>query len=83
MLFKILTENNFRAIKATLSRLTNRDLYRDIPRKIKDFGHKNPTHEHWRSSILDTKSPFVKIELIRDNPTKMEDINEIIPVIKK
>jgi len=42
----------------------------------------NPTHFFWRNLIVDFKCPFIKIELIRDNPAKIKDLYMIEKIIK-
>jgi len=41
----------------------------------------NPTHMEWKSLLLDHHSPFVKIELLRDNPKGIDDLGSISSVI--
>jgi len=41
----------------------------------------NPTHMEWKSLLIDHHSPFVKIELLRDNPKGMDDLDSISSVI--
>jgi len=41
----------------------------------------NPTHMEWKSLLTDHHSPFVKIELLRDNPKGMDDLDSISSVI--
>ena len=43
---------------------------------------RNPTHIGWRSLIRNGGVPFVKVELLRDNPKKINDLDEIRHVIK-
>ncbi|BFM06255.1 rhamnan synthesis F family protein [Halioxenophilus aromaticivorans] len=80
-IMKAVTENNFQFVKTTIQRLTEKDLWEDLPRKIRDFGNKNPTHTHWKSTILEANVPFLKVELIRENPMDVADINEIVPFL--
>ena len=43
-------------------------------------GKVNPTHQLWKELLLGKKMPFIKIELLRDNPIKIdiEDYEEVI-----
>jgi rhamnosyltransferase len=41
----------------------------------------NPTHMEWKSLLIDHHSPFVKIELLRDNPKGIDDLDSISSVI--
>lgn len=43
------------------------------PSNFKD--KKNSTHYYWKKLILEQRAPIIKIELLRDNPTKT-DIND-------
>ena len=40
--------------------------------KIKRIGKLNATHHFWRELLLSGKMPFIKIELLRDNPMKSD-----------
>jgi len=67
--------------KLTLLRILNKFL--DIVReknKIKRIGKINNTHYFWKELLIYGKSPFVKIELLRDNPMKtdIDDWEEVI-----
>ena len=42
----------------------------------------NPTHFYWDVLIRDFGVPFIKIELIRDNPSKIENINEWMNLLR-
>ena len=50
--------------------------------QIARIGKVNVTHYSWKELLLHTKMPFVKIELLRDNPMKM-DINDFEEVIQQ
>ena len=50
--------------------------------KINRIGKINSTHYFWRELILSGKMPFIKIELLRDNPMNI-DINDFEHIIKK
>ena len=50
-------------------------------RKINRLPHLNPTHYLWRE-ILDAGIPFLKKELIRDNP-RLEAVNKIVLEAKR
>lgn len=39
-----------------------------------DFNYVNPTHFFWFSLIKDFDAPFIKVELIRDNPQNLEGV---------
>lgn len=78
----ILTEDNFNFFRKLSKRLFDKDLYEGLPRKIKNFGLRNPTHAAWEDTILTNDSPFLKTELLRDNPTKVASISKIIPIIE-
>lgn len=43
----------------------------------------NPMHHFWKIIIDEFKCPFIKIELLRDNPFKIHDINSWPYVLKK
>src|SRR5258708_4039800 len=43
----------------------------------------NPTHFYWDKLITDHKFPFVKKELILQNPENIPNINEIFPYIER
>ena len=68
----------FQKISAILKRITLQKIYLKVlsivtqnynPTKI---GKLNPTHHFWKDLLLSSKMPFIKIELLRDNPL---DIN--------
>jgi rhamnosyltransferase len=42
----------------------------------------NPSHHYWKE-IIETKIPFIKIELLRKNPCLLENSDEIISYINK
>jgi len=48
--------------------------------QIKRIGKTNTTHHFWKELIVSGKTPFVKIELLRDNPMKINihDVEDII-----
>jgi len=50
--------------------------------KIKRIGKINTTHHFWKDLLLSGKVPFIKIELLRDNPMKI-DINDFEQIIQK
>jgi Rhamnan synthesis protein F len=43
----------------------------DRLRKFRSFGHCNPTHVYWDQLIARLRCPFVKRQLIRDNPMRL------------
>ncbi len=43
----------------------------------------NPTHMEWTSLVVDHGSPFIKIELLRDNPKGVEGLELVYEVIAK
>lgn len=55
--------------------------YKSLPNKIRNLGKVNPTHSQWKEALTSKSSPFIKIELLRDNPAKQKNIAEIIPTI--
>lgn len=54
-------------------------------RKVLNTRHPpiNPTHILWRELLFDFGVPFLKIELLRDNPIGVEDATTILQSIKK
>ena len=40
--------------------------------KLKRIGKVNTTHHFWKEILISGKVPFIKIELLRDNPMKMD-----------
>ena len=44
------------------------------------IGKINITHQFWKEILLTSKMPFIKIELLRDNPINMEihDFEQVI-----
>ena len=43
--------------------------------KLKRIGKVNTTHHFWKELLISGKVPFIKIELLRDNPMKMDIAN--------
>lgn len=43
----------------------------------------NPTHTMWRSLIVDDAIPFIKVELLRDNPMQLGDLQAWRDVVGK
>jgi rhamnosyltransferase len=52
---------------------------------IKRIGRLNTTHHFWKELLLSERMPFIKIELLRENPMHMNivDIEEVITKISK
>ena len=50
--------------------------------KLKRIGKVNTTHHFWKEILISGKVPFIKIELLRDNPMKM-DIDDFEHTIQK
>jgi len=40
--------------------------------KLKRLGKVNTTHHFWKEILISGKVPFIKIELLRDNPMNMD-----------
>ncbi|MCS7084307.1 MAG: rhamnan synthesis F family protein, partial [Aquificaceae bacterium] len=59
------------AKKKAQQRLTQKQLYL------------NPTHFFWDILIEDMQCPFLKIELIRDNPSKIQNLSKFYKVISE
>ncbi len=57
--------------------------YFDITRKVsnKYLQPTNPTHFYWDFLIKNLSVPFIKIELLRDNPSKISNVHEWIDVV--
>lgn len=45
-----------------------------------DFSH-NPMHHYWRKLITRAGCPFLKIELLRDNPLKVPEVERFGPIV--
>ena len=60
-------------VRKTISILAGKD-------KIKRIGKLNATHHFWKELLLSGKMPFIKIELLRDNPmqTDIDDFERTI-----
>ena len=41
----------------------------------------NPSHYEWRTLLLSSRSPYLKVNLLRDNPEALPDIDAILPLI--
>jgi len=69
--------------KLTLTKITKKLIAMVMGKKIiLRPGKVNPTHQFWKELLLGKKMPFIKIELLRDNPIKV-DIDDYEEVIQK
>jgi rhamnosyltransferase len=62
-------------------RLGLKALNRTLRRKeLADLARANPTHYFWRELITERKMPFMKVELLRDNPLGIDisDWEEVV-----
>jgi lipopolysaccharide biosynthesis protein len=41
----------------------------------------NPSHYEWRTMLLSSRSAYLKVNLLRDNPEALPDIDAILPLI--
>jgi lipopolysaccharide biosynthesis protein len=42
----------------------------------------NPTHMEWRALLSNSDLPFIKVELLRDNPKGISDLSDVFNVIE-
>lgn len=42
----------------------------------------NPTHKEWRTLLANSDLPFIKVELLRDNPKGVSDLSDVFGVIE-
>lgn len=42
----------------------------------------NPTHSEWEALIQYHRIPFIKVELLRDNPKKIKNLDKVLTTIK-
>jgi lipopolysaccharide biosynthesis protein len=52
-----------------------------LPKYLKK-GFLNPTHHLWRALLREKTSPFIKIELLKKNPSKLPDLDRLMPELK-
>ena len=56
-------------------------LYSALIGGIGEQSSMNPTHYEWRNMLLNNRSPYLKVNLLRDNPQALPDIDSILPLI--
>jgi len=62
--------------KFTLSKIVNKiTAILSGKDKLKRLGKVNTTHHFWKEILISGKVPFIKIELLRDNPMKIDIAN--------
>lgn len=52
-----------------------------LPKYLKK-GFLNPTHHLWKALLRESASPFIKIELLKKNPSKLPDLAQLLPELR-
>ena len=58
-------------------------LYFSLIGGIGEKSSMNQTHYDWRNMLITNRSPYLKVNLLRDNPQALPDIDSILPLIDR
>ena len=87
--FATYTPTYLQKVVPYIKKLTPKKIYRNIymlfthRQKLKRIGRLNQTHYFWKDLLLSGKMPFIKIELLRDNPLNINvtDVENTLSLI--
>ena len=81
--FKNMVNSLFRISRVDIKKQIKNNTVKNTLQKLVTIGNVNPTHKNWKETLSKKKSPFIKVELLRDNPAGVNDKDDIISYINR